>query len=146
MDIKQNFSSTNFSSIEQVTGQYLGKQGNKGTVRINDSVSFHHLPCNLSVKRNNVGFIYVLIRGYGFMCKITIIGNYQKSRCILVQSANGEKPVSAPLFRHQIDHRFSVFIGRSGKHTARLIHKNIDIFFIFHSLSVKKNFAPGINR
>lgn len=43
MDIKQNFSSTNFSSIEQVTGQYLGKQGNKGTVRINDSVSFEEV-------------------------------------------------------------------------------------------------------
>ena len=43
MDIKHNFSSTNFSSIEQITGQYLGKQSGRTTTAVNEKVSFEEV-------------------------------------------------------------------------------------------------------
>lgn len=45
MDIKNKFSSTNYSSlsIEQITGQYLGKQSNKPVIKNDDRLTFEEV-------------------------------------------------------------------------------------------------------
>ncbi len=53
MDIKNNFSSNNFSSIEQITGQYFGKQNNKSVVNSSECVSFEEV---LTSKKTELKF------------------------------------------------------------------------------------------
>ena len=43
MDIKHNFSSNSFSSIEQITGQYLGNQSSRSVNKNSEGLSFEEV-------------------------------------------------------------------------------------------------------
>ena len=61
------------------------------------------------------------------MGKVAVVGDYQKPRCVFVESAGGKESAPAELGRQEIDDRRAVGVFCGAEHAGWLVEHDIEI-------------------
>ena len=94
------------------------------------------------VKRNLIDFLLVVCRVRKPFSNLSIVGEHQHSRGVLVETSDREHPGSTLLekFHHCL---LGVRIGSRGHESLRLVHHDVDLLLTVKPLSVEADIVLG---